>query len=72
MATKFSLDTCKKVWKCFSKFFIGGNYLMYSTLLSSVGNVFSYLKLIDKKIALEAFIRKKVCTAFDFWKEDYK
>lgn len=28
---------------------------MYSTLLSSVGNVFSYLKLIDKKIALEAF-----------------
>lgn len=31
---------------------------MYSTLLSSVGNVFSYLKLIDKKIALEAFIRK--------------
>lgn len=42
---------------------------MYSTLLSSVGNVFSYLKLIDKKIALEAFIRKKVCTAFDLWKK---
>lgn len=42
---------------------------MYSTLLSSVGN---YLKLIDEEIALEAFIRKKVCTAFDFWKKDYK
>lgn len=45
---------------------------MNSTLLPSVGNVFSYLKLIDEEIALEAFIRKKVCTAFDFWKKDYK
>lgn len=69
MATKFSLDTYKKVWKCFSKNF-SRRYLMYSTLLSSVGNVFSYLKLIDEEIALEAFIRKKVCTAFDFWKKD--
>lgn len=39
---------------------------MYSTLLSSVGNVFSYLKLIDEEIALEAFIRKKVCTMYSF------
>lgn len=39
---------------------------MYSTLLSSVGNVFSYLKLIVENIALEASIRKKVCTLYNF------
>lgn len=42
---------------------------MYSNLMSSVGNVFSYLKLIVENIALEASIRKKVCTAFDLWKK---
>lgn len=39
---------------------------MYSNLMSSVGNVFSYLKLIVENIALEASIRKKVCTLYRF------
>lgn len=72
MVIKFLLDICKKVWKCFLKFFIGGNYLMYLNFMFSVGNVFFYLKLIDEEIVLEVFICKKVCIVFDFWKKDYK
>lgn len=66
MVIKCLLDICKKVWKCFLKFFIGGNYLMYLNFMFSVGNVFFYLKLIVENIILEVFICKKVCILYSF------